>query len=111
MSLDERKFRIADNETRFREINETLQRGLSQLPDDPRPVAFICECGKRTCESSVSVTIQEYESVRANPRHFVIVVGHEFPEAERVIGRNDRFAVVEKHPEVAAIVESRDPRG
>jgi hypothetical protein len=108
--VDESKVRVANNEARFREINETLQRGLSQLPQDPRPVAFICECGMRTCEATVPVTGEEYEAVRAHPRRFVIVPGHEFPEAETVVDLNERFAVVEKHEDVADIVESTHPR-
>ena len=110
MPVEARKVRNAANESRFREINETLKEGLSQLPHDPRVVAFICECGMRTCEASVSVTADEYEAVRADPRRFVIVAGHEFPEAETVIDRNERFVVVEKHDDVAAIVEGRGPR-
>lgn len=110
MGANERQVRIAANETRFREINETLLEGLSQLPDDPRPVAFICECGMRTCEATVLVSTHEYEAVRADPRRFVIVAGHEFPEAERVVLSNERFVVVEKHEDVAAIVEASDPR-
>lgn len=110
MSAEPRKVRIAENEARFREINETLQEGLSQLPADPRPVAFVCECGVRTCEDMVSVTSAEYEAVRANPLRFFVLGGHEFPQAETVVGRTERFVVVEKHPDVADVVEGSDPR-
>ena len=110
MPLEARKVRIAENEGRFRQINETLQEGLSQLPDDPRPAGFVCECGMRTCEATVSVTSAEYEAVRAHARRFVVMAGHEFPEAETVVDRNERFVVVQKHDEVAHIVEASDPR-
>lgn len=111
MPVEARKVRIAENETRFREINETLQRGLAQLPPDPRPVAVVCECGTRTCEATVAVTTTEYEDVRAHPHRFLVIAGHDFPEAETVVERTDRFVVVEKHADVADIVQSSDPRG
>jgi len=110
VSAEPRKVRIAENEARFREINETLQEGLRRLPADPRPVAFVCECGVRTCEAMVLVTSEEYEAVRANPRRFFVLTGHEFPEAETVVDRHDQFVVVEKHPDVADVVEGSYPR-
>ena len=38
----------------------------------------------------------EYESVRADPTHFVLLPGHELPEAEVIQSENERFIVVEK---------------
>jgi hypothetical protein len=53
----------------------------------------------------------KYEAVRANPRRFAIVPGHEIPEVEDVVARNDRYIVVAKTqaPE-AEIVQNTDPR-
>ena len=110
MAIDERAARIASNEVRFREINETLASGLRRLPTRPESPSFICECGNRDCSEMVSVSLDEYASVRADARHFLLVPGHELPEFERVIGDDVRYAVVEKFEETVPIVEATDPR-
>ena len=51
------------------------------------------------------------EQVRAEPTHFLVVPGHELPEVETVVRREDRFWVVRKdagEPEELAI--ETDPR-
>src|SRR2546423_12046466 len=88
--------RIARNETSFREINERLEAGLRQVGDTPAQLEFICECGDRRCERLVSLTLGEYEEVRRDSRRFVVVPGHVFPDAERVVGGNERYEVIEK---------------
>ena len=42
--------------------------------------------------------------------HYAIVPGHERPDTERVIQRNERFAVVEKYEDVREIAEETNPR-
>jgi hypothetical protein len=108
--LDERAERVARNESRFREINEGLRADLERLPVAPEMIPFVCECGSTSCTGMVEVTLAEYEAVRANSRHFVVLPGHEIPDTEAVIELTDRFAVVEKNPEAAPIVDSTDPR-
>jgi hypothetical protein len=59
----------------------------------------------------VTVTIQEYESVRKRPNHFLIVLNHENPEVECLISETERFAVVETLTGEASKVALRtDPR-
>lgn len=109
--MDARAQRIANNESRFREINERLRVDLRALPDDDAPVEFVCECGRSDCAQPVPLTLSEYEAVRAGPLDFAIVPGHESPDVEDVVDVNDRFARVRKHPESAPIVRATDPRG
>ena len=52
----------------------------------------------------------DYERVRSDSSRFVIVPGHEVPDVETVIERNEGWAIVEKAPEVTGIVEELDPR-
>jgi hypothetical protein len=101
------KQRVAMNEATFRKVNEGLEAG--QGPDGL--LTFVCECGRLGCNQLIQLTRDEYERVRARPRRFAIVDGHEIPEVETVIDRNDRYIVVEKddQPE-AEIVERTDPR-
>jgi len=102
--------RIADNEAMFRQVNESIARG--QWPgDEGKPVGFRCECARLGCNVVIELTMPEYEAVRANPRRFVIAIGHELPETERIVQTSGGYAVVEKLDEAGAVAESTDPRG
>jgi hypothetical protein len=109
--MPERLRRIALNEARFREINEKLRESLEALADAPERLSFVCECGHAACRQSVEVTAAAYEAVRANPRRFLVLPGHELLDTERVVGTGDGYLVVEKHAEAGPIVDSTDPRG
>lgn len=106
-----RRERIAHNEARFRSINEELQEGLHRIAREREELAgFVCECGDRECAALVHVPLETYEDVRSNPRRFLIRPGHEMLEAEDVVQRSVRFAVVEKHEDLRQILEESDPR-
>ena len=105
-----RRRRIAKNETMFRDINERLEHGLKQVRHGPELQRFVCECGYRDCEEMVSLTFEEYESVRNDSRHFAVVPGHVFPETERVVESHDRFQVVEKVGSTVDIADATDHR-
>jgi hypothetical protein len=108
--VDARARRIADNESRFREINERLRTDLRVLPDDEEPVEFVCECGKVDCAQPVSLTLTEYEAIRASSLDFAVVPGHHLGDVEDVVDVNERYARVRKHPESAERVRDTDPR-
>jgi hypothetical protein len=52
----------------------------------------------------------DYERVRSNSDHFVVVPGHELVDVETVIESQEEWVVIEKKPEVREIVEATDPR-
>src|SRR5215210_1058007 len=101
------KQRVAMNEATFRNVNEGMEVGQ----DPAGLLTFVCECGRLRCTALLELTRAEYEEVRANPRRFAVLDGHEIPEAEEIVERHDRYLVVEKagDPE-AEIVEHTDPR-
>jgi hypothetical protein len=83
--------------------------------------SFVCECGGRGCPCALSLTLAEYESVRANAMHFAIARDHENPRErardrrERAI-RRDRDDQPRSHearaperPAVGAVNRSRRP--
>lgn len=109
MADDWRAQRLARNETRFREINEQLERDLMQLGVDGRQ-EFVCECGDRDCSEQVPLTLDEYERLRSQSRWFAVVPGHVYPEVEQVVERHERFELIEKLGATAEIAADADTR-
>ena len=110
VNRDDRAQRIADNEARFRELNDRLGRELHGLVAAGETVEFVCECGSLECREPLRLHLSEYERVRARSRTFAVVPGHEIPDIEDVVERREGYAVVEKPLSVAAQVEAADPR-
>ncbi len=106
---DELQRRLAANETVFREVNEGIERG--QWPgEDDDPVRFRCECARLGCNLLIELTLTEYEEVRAHPRRFMMIDGHQVPELERVVERHEGRLVVEKLDEAGKLAAREDPR-
>jgi len=101
--------RVAANESAFREVNEAIERGLWQ-GEESSLVAFRCECASLDCASMVELTPKEYERVRADPRRFLVLPGHELPDVETVVETHERYLVVEKQATAGAAAEDSDPR-
>jgi hypothetical protein len=101
--------RAGRNEALFREVNEQVRR----LNEGSGPITdgadFVCECSLDTCAERVRVSLRAYEAVRAYPRRFVVLPGHE-NDFEHVVERNDSFYVVEKEGGAGRIAERSDPR-
>ena len=105
-----REERVARNETLFREVNERI-RDVNVALATAEATDFLCECGDESCTLPISLTLAEYDAVRAEATHFAVVPGHVVPDIELVVAQNDRYLVVEKtDPDAARIVEAEDPR-
>jgi hypothetical protein len=104
--------RKALNEGKFRDANEQLERGAVELigVSDGQFVPFLCECPQMECTQVVLLTLEEYEQVRSGPRQGLAALGHEDPEVEEVIDRNDRFVTTEKFGRAGEIHEAEDDR-
>lgn len=107
---DSRIERIARNESRFRELNERLEESVVRRRSDADPSGFVCECGNADCDETVRLTVAEFERIRGDSQLFLVVPGHEIPEAERVVERHDGYVVVRKRADAAEIVEETDRR-
>lgn len=106
---DEVQERAAANESVFREINEGIERG--QWPGEEEAlVSFRCECARLGCNDLIELSVREYERIRANPRRFMVLPGHERTEVETVVEREPGFLVVEKVDQAAEKAEDTDPR-
>jgi hypothetical protein len=106
---DESQARLGANEAVFRQINEGIERG--QWPgEEDSPTSFRCECAQLGCNELLELSVNEYESVRANPRRFVVVPGHQRPEIEHVIDACRSYVIVEKRDQAGTLAEETDPR-
>jgi hypothetical protein len=104
--VDSREKRAAKNEALLREVNERIEevgKRLQVLPDD-ESLDFRCECGRDECQAFVSMTVGEYEHVRADNDRFAVAPGHEDEEIERVVERRVRYVIVDKRPEAERLV-------
>ena len=103
--------RAARNEALFREVNEQVD-SLSerQRSGAAQELLFICECSDDRCTERVTVPRAVYEDVRANPRRFLVVPGHD-QAFEHVVDRTERYAIVEKEGPAGDVAEQTDPRG
>ena len=105
--VDERARRIGKNEALFREVNERIEEIA-----DGSPTEFLCECGNSDCTAPMRLSLRVYEELRADPDRFAVLPGHELPEFEEVVARNEGYLVVRKHPGgPAELAASRNPRG
>jgi hypothetical protein len=108
--VDERERRIAENETRFREVNERLESAQTSVGTGNGGVDVLCECGDRDCTEQITLALADYEAVRADPVAFVIKPGHEQPEAEHLVERHGDFNIVRKQGEAGEVADQHDPR-
>ncbi|HEX2045531.1 MAG TPA: hypothetical protein VHF23_07895 [Gaiellaceae bacterium] len=110
--MTDRELRLAKNEALFRGVNERVREVKGELPDagPASKIEFICECGRSDCVDHVTLTVAEYEQVRAEETHFVLKPGHEAPDVEDVVRTGDGYVVVEKHPGEGAVARETDPR-
>ena len=101
----------SEKQLRVRDANESTARALAATPAALREASFACECGDRRCTCAISLTLAEYESVRAFATHFAIARDHENPESEWVIAESERFAVIETvSAEATKLARRSDPR-
>jgi hypothetical protein len=106
MSLPEE--RAARNEALFREVNEQV-RSLAEGSEASGAADFVCECSQDSCTERVHVPLSIYEAVRAHPRRFIVLPGHD-NDFERIVEESDGFLVVEKEGTAGRVAERSDPR-
>ena len=102
--------RLARNEAFFRELNERIHGVAIEHGHDGHPYEFLCECADTHCLDRVALTLDEYETIRADGRRFVLAQGHELPEIEVVVLSEAAHVVVEKVGEAGKVAERLDPR-
>ena len=98
------------DEASIRDVNEGIERG--QWPgEEDTPVGFRCECARLGCNQLMELSVREYEDIRAHPRRFVVVPGHENPDVEDVVEARAGYLIVEKRDQAGEVAEACDSRG
>lgn len=88
----------ARTEAIFREVNEAIARTAESFRADEAD--FVCECADPDCAHRVTASLDDYEQVRSDGTHFLLVPGHDEPSVERVVAHGKGYSVVEKFTEV-----------
>jgi len=104
-SADER---LARNEALFREVNERIRNVAAGGQSDRYD--FLCECADAACAQRVSLTLAEYERVRAVAARFLLAPGHAVPGIEHVVEDDGGHIVVEKSGAAGRVARDLDPR-
>jgi hypothetical protein len=94
--VDQRTERIGRNEDLFRKVNDQIEGVNEAFGTITGTMSILCECGKLDCIEQIDLTIDEYRELRADPTRFAVKPGHEIPDVERIVGRHDRYFVVQK---------------
>jgi len=107
--MDERERTAALSQTIFRAGNEAL---LTNADPELHEIPFLCECADEHCLETLRLARADYERVRAHPRRFVVLPGHETAGVEppEVVEESDRFVVLEQAGDAGRIAEQHDPR-
>ena len=100
--------RAARNEAVFRDVNERI-RDITEAQDE-KVGEMLCECEDLACADRITISLSDYELVRAKGHRFAVVAGHENTEFERVVEEHDAYVVVEKIEHGAVVAHELDPR-
>jgi hypothetical protein len=111
VAIDERQQRVVKNETLFRAVNEQLEDLNEAFASFSDVVTIVCECGDGSCVDQINVSLDRYESVRADATLFFVRPGHEDDQVEDVVSDADAYFVVRKRAgEPQRIAEELDAR-
>ena len=104
-----REERLAQNEVLFRSVNEAIEQQALESGglDDYQ---FICECARSSCFDRISLTLEQYEHIRAEGTRFFVAPGHEDLAVELVVEANPTFVIVEKDGHAGVVADDADPR-
>ena len=108
--VQSRERQVAENEVRFRALNERLEDQAGTWQGLEGELSLVCECGDEDCTAGIRLSVPEYEAVRAVETQFVLIRGHERAEVEDVVDGAENWFVVQKRGEAAEIAAGTDPR-
>jgi hypothetical protein len=92
----------------WRELNEAIHQIADTFGVDD--LELVCECEHADCVAFISVTPDNYETVRRFPTRFLTRAEHVSLD-ERIVQETALYVVVEKIGPSAGTAILRDPRG
>ena len=101
---------MAENEVRFRALNERLRDSGAAWEGREGLLNLVCECGNEDCIAAIELNVREYEAVRAVETQFLVIRGHERTDVEDIVGNGEVWVVVRKRGEAGEIASETDPR-
>ena len=66
-----RERQLAENEVRFRALNERLRDGSGTWSPGEGALELVCECGDEDCTRAIRLTARDYEAVRSDEAQFL----------------------------------------
>jgi hypothetical protein len=78
--MSSREFRVAENESAFRLLDERLAAGTPS-----ETFKIVCECGDEGCRERILVMRGEYEHARSDGALFLVQAGHEALDVEEIV--------------------------
>jgi hypothetical protein len=101
--------RAARNQSLFRAINEKLEPiNETYVEVVTETFTIACECADLDCVETLDIDPLQYQEVRAEPRQFIVLSGHVYPDVETVLREVDAYVVVEKMGAAGETAESFD---
>jgi hypothetical protein len=94
---------LGEIEAALRSVNDRI-RALAPRWDGMHD--FVCECTDLHCLRSLSVSATVFDELRATPRRFAVVVGHQQEGSETVVTSAAGYLVVSR-PGVPVLEETR----
>ncbi len=104
-----RQVRLARNQALYREVNERVKAITRQFGGNG-PLNVMCECPAPECATHLTLSVEQYEAVRADPTQFVVLPGHVYDEVEVVVESFPTYVVVAKVDVAGQIARASDPR-
>ena len=109
--MEARERRMAENEVRFRALNERLRKGSDTWGPGDGVLELVCECADEDCTRSITLTPRDYEAVRERRD---AVHGRaratSAPRSRTSSPSGTAGCVVRKRGEAAEIAADADPR-
>jgi hypothetical protein len=93
--------RHAQNEALFRDLNERVREIDQRLEPNGMgaPAAeleFLCECSDLECVTRFVMSRSDYEAVRRDPSHFLVIPEHVNGKIEDVVEIRPGYVIVSK---------------
>jgi hypothetical protein len=105
----ERTERVALTEAAFRIANDRMA-GWDDAFAGHDGDLFFCECAFDGCRERIRLRRPDYESIRADPRHFAVLREHILPDLETEIEAREGYSIIEKPSALLPLLTETHPR-